>query len=38
MDGGISRMTKQELVATIPDRYRQASKRDKGRNLESSRR
>ena len=31
MGGGISKMAKQELVATIRDRYRQASKKDKGR-------
>ena len=34
MGGGISKMAKQELVATIRDRYRQASKKDKGRILD----
>ena len=34
MGGGISMMAKQELVATIRDRYRQASKKDKGRILD----
>ncbi len=31
MGGGFSKMAKQELVATIRDRYRQSSKKDKGR-------
>ena len=31
MGGGISKMAKQELVATIRDRYRQSSKKGKGR-------
>ena len=30
MAGGISRMAKQELLATIRDRYRESSKKDKG--------
>ena len=34
MGGGISKMAKQELVATIRDRYQQASKKDKGRILD----
>ena len=34
MGGGISRMAKQELVATIRDRYQQASKKDEGRILD----
>ena len=34
MGGGIGKMAKQELVATIRDRYQQASKRDKGRVLD----
>ena len=34
MGGGISKMAKQELVATIRDRYRQSSKKDKGRILD----
>ena len=34
MGGGISKMAKQELVATIRDRYRQASKKDEGRILD----
>ena len=34
MGGGTSKMAKQELVATIRDRYRQASKKDKGRILD----
>ena len=34
MGGGISKMAKQELVATIRDRYRQASKKGKGRILD----
>ena len=34
MGGGISKMAKQELVATIRDRHRQASKKDKGRILD----
>ncbi len=33
MGGGVSKMAKQELVATIRDRYQQASKGDKGRIL-----
>ena len=32
--GGISRMAKQELLATIRDRYRESSKKDKGRILD----
>ena len=31
MGGGISKMAKQELVATIRDRYQQSSKKDKGK-------
>ena len=34
MGGGISKMAKQELVATIRDRYRQSSKKDKRRILD----
>ena len=34
MGGDISKMAKQELVATIRDRYQQASKKDKGRILD----
>ena len=34
MGGGISKMAKQELVATIRNRYQQASKKDKGRILD----
>ena len=34
MGGGFSKMAKQELVATIRDRYQQASKKDKGRILD----
>ena len=34
MGGGISKMAKQELGATIRDRYRQSSKKDKGRILD----
>ena len=34
MGGGITEMTKQELVATIRDRHQQASKKDKGRTLD----
>ena len=34
MGGGVSKMAKQELVATIRDRYRQSSKKDKGRILD----
>ena len=34
MGGGISKMAKQELVATIRDRYQQASKKDKRRILD----
>ena len=34
MGGGVSKMAKQELVATIRDRYQQASKKDKGRILD----
>ena len=30
MGGGISKMAKQELVATIRDRYQQSSKNEKG--------
>ena len=34
MGGGISKMAKQERVATIRDRYQRASKKDKGRILD----
>ena len=34
MGGGISKMAKQELVATIRDRCQRASKKDKGRILD----
>ena len=34
MAGGISRMARQELLATIRDRYRESSKKDKGRILD----
>ena len=34
MGGGVSKMAKQELVATIRDRYRHSSKKDKGRILD----
>ena len=34
MGGDVSKMAKQELVATIRDRYRQSSKKDKGRILD----
>ena len=34
MGGGVSKMAKQELVATIRDRYRQSSRKDKGRILD----
>ena len=34
MGGGISKIAKQELVATIRDRYQQASKKDKRRILD----
>ena len=34
MGGGISKMAKHELVATIRDRYQQASKKDKRRILD----
>ena len=34
MGGGISKMAKQELVATVRDRYQQASKKEKGRILD----
>ena len=34
MGGCVSKMAKQELVATIRDRYRQSSKKDKGRILD----
>ncbi len=34
MVGGVSKMAKQELVATIRDRYRQSSEEDKGRILD----
>ena len=34
MGGGISKMAKQELVATIRDRHRQSSKKEKGRILD----
>ncbi len=37
MGGGVSKMAKQELVATIRDRYRQSSKKDKGRNCQGRR-
>ena len=30
MGGGVSKMAKQELLATIRDRYRQSSKKEKG--------
>ena len=34
MGGGISKMARQELVATIRDRYQQSSKKEKGRILD----
>ncbi len=34
MGGGISKMAKQELLATIRDRYRASSKREKSRILD----
>ena len=34
MRGGISKMAKQELLATLRDRYRESSKKDKGRILD----
>ena len=34
MNGGISTMAKRELVATIRDRYRESSKKEKGRILD----
>ena len=34
MGGGISRMAKQELLATIRDRYQESSKKEKGRILD----
>ena len=34
VDAGIGRMTKQELLATIRDRYRASSKKDKSRILD----
>ena len=34
MGGGISKMAKQELVATIRYRYQQSTKKDKGRILD----
>ena len=34
MGGGVSRMAKQELVATIRDRYQESSKNEKGRILD----
>ena len=34
MGGGISKMAKPELLATIRDRYRASSKKDKGRVLD----
>ena len=34
MGGGISRMAKQELLATIRDRYQESSKKEKGRVLD----
>ena len=34
MGGGISRMAKRELLATLRDRYRNSSKRDKSRILD----
>ena len=34
MGGGISKMAKQELLATIRDRYRASSKREKNRILD----
>ena len=33
MGGGFSKIAKRELVATIRDRYRQSSRKDKGRTL-----
>ena len=37
MGGGISRMAKQELLATIRDRYQESSKKEKGRILDEFR-
>ena len=34
MGGGISRMAKQELLATIRNRYQESSKKEKGRILD----
>ena len=34
MNGGISTMAKRELLATIRDRYRESSKKEKGRILD----
>ena len=34
MGGGISKMAKRELLATMRDRYRSSSKKDKGRILD----
>ena len=34
MGGGMSRMAKRELLATIRDRYRNSSKKDKSRILD----
>ena len=34
MGGGISRMAKKELLATIRDRYRASSKKEKSRTLD----
>ena len=34
MGGGISKMAKQEIVATIRERYQQSSKKEKGRILD----
>ena len=34
MGGGISKMAKQELLATIRDRYRASSRKDKSRVLD----
>ena len=34
MGGGISKMAKQELLATIRDRYRSSSRKDKSRILD----
>ena len=34
MGGGISKMAKRELLATLRDRYRSSAKKDKGRILD----